>query len=151
MSDPRAEETTKTDTPPRISNDCSGCGELMLESEAYTRDGKKWHHACWCSATGRDPLPVLDPRDARIEDLEAEAVDQLNEEIWNLAILGDPQAADALVRLVAGSRAIATACELENAALWAFVRTCDDVLGWVIPGDRYDETRAALRQYEEKP
>jgi hypothetical protein len=65
----------------------------------------------------------------RIADLEAEnamsdteATDQLNEEIWNLAILGEPQAADALVRLVAGSRAIATACELENAALWAFVK-----------------------------
>jgi hypothetical protein len=82
---------------------------------------------------------------------DTEAVDQLNEEIWNLAILGEPQAADALVRLVAGSRAIATACELENAALWAFVRAWDDDEGTPIGWKPIYDHRDALRQYEDKP
>jgi hypothetical protein len=82
---------------------------------------------------------------------DTDATDQLNEEIWNLAILGEPQAADALVRLVAGSRAIATACELENAALWAFVDALEsdsDDIGayW----KKRSAAREALRQYEAK-
>jgi hypothetical protein len=82
---------------------------------------------------------------------DTEATDQLNEEIWNLAILGEPQAADALVRLVAGSRAIATACERENAALWAFVDALEsdsDDIGayW----KKRSAAREALRQYEAK-
>jgi hypothetical protein len=89
---------------------------------------------------------------------DTEAVDQLNEEIWNLAILGEPQAADALVRIVAGSRAIATACELENAALWAFVLAYRAMRlaprSGVICRDRviaFNAANDALRQYEEKP
>jgi hypothetical protein len=83
---------------------------------------------------------------------DTEAVDQLNEEIWNLAIRGDEIGADAIVRIVAGSRAIATACELENAALWAFMRALEsdsEDIGayW----KKRSAAREALRQYEEKP
>jgi hypothetical protein len=101
----------------------------------------------------RDRIAALEAENA-MSDTEAE--DQLNEEIWNLAILGEPQAADALVRLVAGSRAIATACELENAALWAFVRASDAISAaeslednLVAFGD-FAEARKYLRQYEEE-
>jgi hypothetical protein len=81
---------------------------------------------------------------------DTEAVGQLNEEIWNLAILGEPQAADALVRLVAGSRAIATACELENAALWAFVRAyeAEDLYAY---WREHGKTRGALARDEDTP
>jgi hypothetical protein len=102
----------------------------------------------------RDRIAALEAENAMSD---TEAVDQLNEEIWNLAILGDPQAADALVRLVAGSRAIATACELENAALWGFVRAADECECQTCAESAHpllselEAARDALRQYEEKP
>jgi hypothetical protein len=88
---------------------------------------------------------------------DTEAVDQLNEEIWNLAIRGDEIGADAIVRIVAGSRAIATACELENAALWSVVLAYEELEDGIASFELRDEqverlrsARAALIQHKAK-